>query len=85
MVGNLLRTPLKEICATYDADAHPIVGPLLEGGPAELVRRCALAHEDSYADTCHLCYASRRALRDRFPQILGPDQMYGVPTPPSPG
>ncbi len=85
VIGNLFRTPLKEICETYDPDAHAIVGPLLEGGPAELVRRYALVHEDSYADACHLCHTSRRALRDRFQQILGPDQMYGAPTPPSPG
>jgi hypothetical protein len=25
-----------------------------------------------------LCYETRRALRERFPEILGPDQMYGV-------
>ena len=85
VVGNLFRTPLKEICETYDPDAHPIVGPLLDGGPAALMRRYALAHEETYADACHLCYASRRALRDRVQQLLGPDQMYGVPTPPSPG
>src|SRR3990172_13273311 len=35
-IGNLFRTPLKEICETYDPDAHPIVGPLLRGGPVEL-------------------------------------------------
>jgi hypothetical protein len=77
-VGNLFETPLAEICATYDPEAHPIAGPLLAGGPAELVRRYGLPHADGYADACHLCDEARRALRGRFPKVLLPDQMYGV-------
>jgi MoaA/NifB/PqqE/SkfB family radical SAM enzyme len=76
-IGNMLERPLAEIMADYDADAHPIVGPLLAGGPAEIVRRYGLSHEEGYADHCHLCYRSRCALRERFPDELTPDQMYG--------
>lgn len=76
-IGNLLARPLAEIVAGFDPDQHPIVGPLLAGGPAEIVRRYDLPHEDGYADHCHLCYESRRALRQRFPDVLAPDQMYG--------
>jgi MoaA/NifB/PqqE/SkfB family radical SAM enzyme len=76
-LGNLFRTPLERICADYVPDEHPITGPLLEGGPAELVRRFEVPHRNSYADSCHLCYEARRALRDRFPEILTPDQVYG--------
>ncbi|MHC4415664.1 MAG: radical SAM protein [Planctomycetota bacterium] len=77
-LGNVFRTPLVEICATYDPESHPITGPLLAGGPAELVRRNGLPHADGYADACHLCYEARLSLRGRFPEILMPDQMYGV-------
>ncbi len=77
-VGNLFETPLAEICATYDPDNHPIAGPLLAGGPAELVRRYDLPHADGYADACHLCDAARRALQAQFPEVLGPAQMYGI-------
>jgi len=77
-LGNLFDKPLSEICETYDPDSHPITGPLLEGGPAELVRRYGLSHRKSYADACHLCYETCRALRERFPEILMPDQMYGI-------
>jgi MoaA/NifB/PqqE/SkfB family radical SAM enzyme len=77
-IGNLLQRPLSEIMADYSADDHPIVGPLLAGGPAEIVRRYDLAHEDGYADHCHLCYKSRCALRQSFPEVLAPDQMYGT-------
>ena len=77
-IGNLFETPLREICAKYDADAHPICGPLLAGGPVALVTEYSLPHDQSYADACHLCYEARITLRQRFPQYLNPDQMYGV-------
>jgi MoaA/NifB/PqqE/SkfB family radical SAM enzyme len=77
-VGNLFETPLREICQAYHAEAHPIIGPLLADGPAELVRRYDLPHAARYADACHLCYEARRALRGRFANTLTPDQMYGV-------
>jgi MoaA/NifB/PqqE/SkfB family radical SAM enzyme len=77
VIGNLLRTSLREVCEKYDPEGHAVVGALLEGGPAALVRRYDVPHNESYADACHLCYESRRALRARFPEILTPDQMYG--------
>jgi MoaA/NifB/PqqE/SkfB family radical SAM enzyme len=77
-IGNLLRRSLPEIMRNYEADDHPIVGPLLAGGPAEIVRRYGVSHRDGYADHCHLCYETRQQLRGRFPEALTPDQMYGV-------
>ena len=76
-IGNLLERPLTGIVAGFRPDEHPIVGPLLDGGPAEIVRRYELAHEDGHADHCHLCYTARQSLRSRFPDLLAPDQMYG--------
>ena len=78
-IGNVIRSPLAEILRRYKPEEHPIIGPLLTGGPAELARRYELEVEGVYADACHLCYEVRRALRERFPDELGPDQMYGVP------
>jgi MoaA/NifB/PqqE/SkfB family radical SAM enzyme len=77
-IGNLWRTPLKTICDEYDPDSHRIIGPLLDGGPVELVRRHRLKHDDEYADACHLCYEARCALRARCQKELTPHQMYGV-------
>lgn len=77
-IGNLFQVPLREICLAYDPESHPVTGPLLAGGPVELVRRYGINHEESYADACHLCYSSCRTLRVRFPEVLLPDQMYGV-------
>jgi MoaA/NifB/PqqE/SkfB family radical SAM enzyme len=79
-LGNLFQTPLKTICETYDPVVHPVIGPLLQGGPAELARFHAVAPDADalYADACHLCYETRRRLRSQFPETLGPDGMYGV-------
>jgi len=76
-IGNLLEQPLLKIMQTYDPDKHPVIGPLIKGGPAELVKRHGLEHELAYADACHLCYTARSKLRDRFPQALPLNQMYG--------
>jgi hypothetical protein len=77
-IGNVFRTPLREICRSYVPDAHPIVGPLLRGGPTQLVREYGAPHDAAYADACHLCYCTRQSLRTRFPEVLAPDQMYGA-------
>ena len=78
IIGNLFERPLKEICDTYDPEAHPVCGVLLNGGPAALATEFGLEHRPAYADACHLCYEARLAMRTRFPALLGPDQMYGV-------
>jgi hypothetical protein len=77
VIGNMFQRPLADICREYDPETHPIVGPLLEGGPVRLARQYGTDHADLYADACHLCYETRRRLRERFSDILTPDQMYG--------
>lgn len=77
-IGNLLADALVQIMADYDPDTHPVIGPLLQGGPAAVVRQFGLALRQDYADACHLCYLSRSELRKTFPDILTPGQMYGV-------
>ncbi len=77
LMGNLFRQPLHEMVAAYDPKTHPIVGPLLEGGPAALVEQYGLPHENTYVDACHLCYTARDQLRRQLPQWLGPGAMYG--------
>jgi MoaA/NifB/PqqE/SkfB family radical SAM enzyme len=77
-IGNLFKTPLTEICDTYNPGNHPITGPLLNGGPVELVNRYNVQHNEEYADACHLCYETRSKLRNQYPDVLNPDQMYGV-------
>jgi hypothetical protein len=69
-----------EAAAEYDPTGHPIVRVLMQGGPYALGRYAADSGFElapAYVDACHLCYRAREFLRLRFPDLLGPDEMYG--------
>ncbi len=76
-MGNMWKTPLSELVKSYDASTHPICGPLVKGGPAELAKKYDVEHEDEYVDACHFCYTLRKELIDRFPEYLTPKEVYG--------
>jgi hypothetical protein len=78
VIGNIFQENLDAICARFDPEAYPVVSELLAGGPARLVELYDLQAAPGYADACHLCYSARLQLRQRFPEILKPDGMYGV-------
>ena len=78
VLGNLNEHSLAEIAAEYHPENHPIIGPLCQGGPAELVRKYHLPLGGKYLDACHLCYTARQLLRERFAQELAPNQVYGI-------
>ena len=80
LMGNLFEQPLAQLCAAYNPENHPIFGPLLENGPVGLVEAYGLdeLRDKDYADACHLCYKARLSLRQRFPELLAPDQVYGI-------
>ncbi|MFX1298574.1 MAG: radical SAM protein [Promethearchaeota archaeon] len=77
-IGNFWKTPLSTLIKDYTPKAHPICGPLIKGGPAQLVKIYNIDHEDNYVDECHCCYLARKALIDQFPEYLGPKQIYGL-------
>ena len=62
----------------YNADSHPICGPLIRGGPKQLVKEFEIRHEKEYVDECHLCYLARLSLIEKFPKYLAPKQVYGL-------
>jgi len=76
-VGNAWRKPFSRIIQDYNPFDSPILEPLIRGGPAALAERFNLHHDQLYADACHLCYSARCMLREKYPDILAPDQMYG--------
>ena len=78
ILGNMWKNPLSELILNYDYKSHPICRPLIEGGPAELVKFYNLENKNEYIDECHLCYLSRLALIEKFPQYLAPKQVYGL-------
>lgn len=77
-MGNMWETSLSMLVKNYNADSHPICGPLVRGGPALLAKEYGVGHDDEYVDACHFCYLIRLALIDRFPQYLAPRQVYGL-------
>ncbi len=80
-----------EAVGAYDPAAHPMVRLLLEGGPYALAQFAAERGfgqtqagspgreqaAEGCVDACHLCYRAREFLRPFFPDLLGPDEMYG--------
>ncbi len=80
VVGNLNNQSLREVVERYDPESHPIIGPILRGGPAELVREHNLPLEEDHIDACQLCYRARRMLRKEYPELLAPAQVYGITT-----
>lgn len=77
-IGNIKQMPLPELFANFGPETHPICAPISRGGPAELVRKYEVEHEEGYVDECHLCYSARLKLRKRFPDILAPEGVYGI-------
>jgi hypothetical protein len=77
-MGNMWQTPLSELVAGYDPQAHAICGPLIKGGPAELAKASGMTPDAGCVDECHFCYTTRKALIDTYPEILAPRQVYGL-------
>ncbi|NWG10837.1 radical SAM protein [Candidatus Bathyarchaeota archaeon] len=76
-VGNAWQKPFSKIIQEYSPYENPILEPLVSGGPVALIEKFSLPHDEAYADACHLCYAARIMLRNKYPEVLTPDQMYG--------
>jgi hypothetical protein len=75
-MGNIWEHPLEELVRDYAPSRHPICGPLLSGGPAQLARDLGYTPPSTVADACHLCYLARKSCKKRFPGILEPKQVY---------
>ena len=76
-IGNAWQKPFSKIIEEYNPYENPILEPLIRGGPALLVEKFSLPCVGVYADACHLCSAARYKLRNKYPDMLAPDQMYG--------
>ena len=76
-MGNAWEKPFSKIIEEYNPYENSILEPLIRGGPVALVEKFGLSHDEFYADACHLCYDTRCMLRKKYPDMLGPDQMYG--------
>ncbi|WP_321506214.1 radical SAM protein [uncultured Methanoregula sp.] len=76
-MGNVWERPLDELVRDYSPRNHTICGPLIEGGPAQLAKNLGYTPpEAGVADACHLCWLARKSVREKFPGILAPAQVY---------
>jgi len=76
-LGNIWNRPLDELVQNYNPSKHPICGPLVEGGPAQLARLLGYTPPlEGVADACHLCWLTRKSCLKKFPGILEPAQVY---------
>lgn len=78
VIGNVFKKRLKAIMADYVPEKNPIIGPLLKGGPAWLAESFGFDTSGGFVDHCHLCFETRRALLDRYPECIAPRQVYGI-------
>jgi hypothetical protein len=79
LAGNVWDSSLAQVVAAYEPRGHPVLGPLIEGGPRALAERTGVGKGDSFATECHACYEIRKALRNQkaYKEVLGPNQVYG--------
>lgn len=77
-MGNMWEAALSDLVHNYDPDVHPISGPLLRGGPAQLAREYGIRHDHEYVDACHMCTKICLELIDKFPKHIAPRQVYGL-------
>jgi hypothetical protein len=85
LAGNVWQGSLSQIVRGYDPRNHPVLGPLIQGGPAALARAHGVGEGSRYASECHACYGIRRELLGvpHLKVYLGPNQVYGEePEPP---
>lgn len=76
-IGNVWKRPLDKLVRAYSPQDHPICGPLIAGGPAQLARVLGYTPlPEGVADACHLCWLARKSAREKFPGILEPAQVY---------
>jgi len=78
LMGNMWQTPLSELLYGYKGDKHPIASLILKDGPTGLAKAFGFKHNRFYIDACHLCYECRKSLLERFPEYLGPRNVYGM-------
>jgi hypothetical protein len=76
-MGNVWEKPLDELVREYSPEDHPVCGPLIAGGPAQMAEALGYTPPKAgVADACHLCWLARKSARGKYPGILGPAQVY---------
>jgi len=59
VLHNIFRGHVRRFFKEFVPHAHPIMGPLSQGGPRALARALEIPVDPGYADQCHLCWEVR--------------------------
>jgi MoaA/NifB/PqqE/SkfB family radical SAM enzyme len=78
VIGNLFEKRLLDLIRDYKPQQHPIMARLLDGGPVKLAEDFEIDTSAGFVDACHLCFMTRKKLREKFPGYLAPKGMYEV-------
>jgi len=75
-IGNVWQKPLFDLVEQFNADSHPIYGPLARNGPKGLADEYQVFPLQEYHNACQLCYTVRRLMLTQFPEYLSPPHVY---------
>ncbi len=82
VLGNVHHESIEQLWRRLERDhaSRPVLGPLIEGGPVELLRRRAglAVSPAGYASKCHLCWSLRKQLAERgeYAEEISPTWVY---------
>ncbi len=80
IIGKVNESTLSDVFVSYSPKDHPLIAPLLKGGPLALAEELQYDIGEGYVDACHFCFELRRDLvvAGRFRRYLNPAEVYGL-------
>ena len=78
--GEAKDKSLAKLIEDYDPYNHPIIEPLIKGGPRQLAKETNYNADADYVDACHFCFEIRRKLLDtgKCNEYLAPMSVYDL-------
>jgi pyruvate-formate lyase-activating enzyme len=84
LLGHVKNGPVHEQAKRGWLRNNPIAATLSDEGPVGLLplaRKHGYKPRDAYPQKCFLCYEMRYLLREHYPDLLGPAEVYSEPPP----
>jgi hypothetical protein len=78
-LGNAKETPLSEIVPRSIDQHHPMIGAIMERGPAAMLEMAAkhgFQPASEYVSKCHLCWDIRVNIHKHYPALFAPEELY---------
>ncbi|MBU1535965.1 4Fe-4S cluster-binding domain-containing protein [Myxococcota bacterium] len=72
ILHNIFMGHIRQYFRDFDSEKHPVIGPLLRGGPPQLAKAFNIPISGGFADQCHLCFHVRRQAAAVHPHLFPP-------------